>query len=140
MQWLFVPSDNYFTDNVEEIKGQLAEKIPYNDYITLFETIKDVSAGEDIAIDLPEYKISDNFTISQEKFVDFSYITKYRDTWYAWVRGFTFIFMIIYNINQIMKLLRGMNVADGATAIGMHQPNPWAIKGQTSMFDGRGKK
>ena len=38
-----------------------------------------------------------------------------------------------------MKFLRGFNVADGATALGLEKPNPWAIQGQTSLFKG-GKK
>lgn len=37
------------------------------------------------------------------------------------MRGFTFIFLIIYNLNQITKLLRGINVADGATALGLEK-------------------
>lgn len=136
LQWLFVPEDNYFENEIEKIKGKLSEKIPYQDYINLFETIKTVESGEDLSIDLPEYKIADNLTIQQQKFIDFSKVTKYKDTWYGWVRGFTFIFMIIYNINQIMKFLRGFNVADGATALGIEKPNPWAIQGQTSLFKG----
>ncbi len=117
LKWLFVPSENFFSSNIEEIKIKISEKIPYQDYINLFETIKTVENGEDLSIDLKEYQISDNLKIQQNKFIDFGKVTKYKETWYSWVRGFTFIFMIIYNINQITKFLRGVNVADGGTFI-----------------------
>lgn len=136
LQWLFVPKEDFFENEINKIKAKLSEKIPYQDYITLFETIKTVSSGEDLSIDLPEYKISDNLTVKQHKFIDFGKVTKYKQTWYGWVRGFTFIFMIIYNINQIMKFLRGFNVADGATALGIDKPNMTVIQGQTSLFKG----
>lgn len=123
LKWLFVPADNFFTDNINDIKEKLSQKIPYQDYVTLFETIKTVSTGEDLSIDLPEYKISSDLTVKQKKFIDFGKVTKYKETWYGWVRGFTFIFMIIYNINQITKFLRGINVADGASALGIERNN-----------------
>lgn len=119
LKWLFVPEENYFENEISKIKTKLSEKIPYQDYINLFETIKTVESGEDLSIDLPEYQISNNLRIEQHKFIDFGKVTKYKQTWYGWVRGFTFIFMIIYNINQIMKFLRGFNVADGAAALGI---------------------
>ena len=136
LKFLFVPDENFFSSNIEEIKSKIAEKIPYQDYVNLFETIKTVESGEGLSIDLPEYKVSDNLTIKKDKFVDYGKVTKYKNTWYSWVRGFTFIFMIIYNINQMTKFLRGINVADGATMVGMEKPNAWAIQGQTSIFKG----
>lgn len=116
-----MPSDDFFSSNIEEIKQQISQKIPYDDYVSLFETIKTVESGESFSIDLPEYQVSSDLKIKQDKFIDFGNITKYRDKWYGWVRGFTFIFMIIYNINQINKFLRGVNIADGATLMGQGQ-------------------
>lgn len=112
-----MPDEDFFSNNIEELKTKISQKIPYQDYIDLFETIKTVEGGEELSIDLSEYKISDNLTINQKKFIDFSNITKYKNVWYGWVRGFTFIFMIIYNINQITKFLRGINVADGTSNV-----------------------
>ena len=106
---------------MEELKSKIAEKIPYQDYVNLFETIKTVESGESLSIDLPEYKVSDDLTVKKDKFIDYGKVTKYKNTWYGWVRGFTFIFMIIYNINQITKFLRGINVADGAVALGIEK-------------------
>lgn len=121
LKWLFVPSENFFNDNIEEIKEKISEKIPYTDYVRLFETIKTLESDNNLSIDLPKYQITENLEVEQNKFIDFGRITKYKETWFAWVRGFTFIFMIIYNLNQITKFLRGINVADGATALGLEK-------------------
>lgn len=114
--------------------------MPYSDYVKIFESLENVSEDGSITIDFPEYKISDNLTIKQDKFIDFSFVTKYRETWYAWVRGVFLIFLVIYNINQISKLLRGLNISDASTVFGTEQPqqpqSPWLIQGQTSLFRG----
>ena len=123
LKWLFVPSEDFFNNNIEDIKTRISKKIPYEQYIDLFESVKNVESSEDIGIDLKDYKITNNLSISKSKFIDFSNITKYKETWYNWVRGFTFIFMVVYNINQITKFLRGINVADGANALGIERNN-----------------
>lgn len=61
---------------------KIADKIPYQNYVSLFETIKNIEGGENLSIDLPEYKISNNLTIKQNNFIDFSKVTKYKQTWY----------------------------------------------------------
>ncbi len=111
-----MPPEDYFDSEINKIKEKISYKIPYQDYINLFETVKTVSSGEDLSIDLPEYKITNGLSLSKSKFIDFGNITKFRSTWYGWVRGFTFIFLIIYNINQIMKFFRGFNIADGGNS------------------------
>ena len=88
LEWLFVPNENFFNDNIEDLKGKISEKIPYQDYVNLFETIKTVQTGEDLSIDLPEYQIANNLKVKQDKFINFGRITKYKQTWYSWVRGF----------------------------------------------------
>ncbi len=113
---LFVPEDNYFTNKIDDIKYKISQKLPYQDYMNMFETVKQVESGEDISISLDNYKVG-NMNLNMPKFINFSFITKYKNTWYAWVRGFIFVFLIIYNINQIIKLLRGYNVADGVNQL-----------------------
>lgn len=114
---MFVPSDGYFDNKIENIKSNISKKIPYQDYVDMFETVKQVQSGEDISIDLNGYKVG-NMNFNTKKFIDFSWITKYKNTWYSWVRGVLFIFLIIYNINQVMKLFRGYNVAEGLSKTG----------------------
>lgn len=113
---LFVPEEDYFTNKINDMKYKISQKIPCQDYVDMFETVKQVNSGEDISIDLNGYKIG-NMNFNAKKFVDFSWIIKYKNTWYAWVRGFLFIFLIIYNINQIIKLFRGYNVAEGVAKV-----------------------
>lgn len=113
---LFVPEDDYFTNKIDEMKSKISQKIPYQDYVEMFETVKQVESGEDITIDLNGYKVG-NININAKKFIDFTWVSKYKNTWYAWVRGFVFIFLIIYNINQVIKLFRGYNVAEGVSKI-----------------------
>ena len=135
---LFVPSDNFFTSNIDNLKSQISNKMPYSDFLKIFGSIENVSAEDNsISINMPEYKISDNLTIKQDKFIDFSFVTKYREVWYSWVRGFVLIFLVIYNLNQISKLLRGINISDAATSIGMQQPSNGQISGQISLFGGK---
>ena len=139
LKLLFFPSDNFFNDKVEDMKNKISQKIPYQDYINMFETIQQVESGENISIDLKGYKIG-NSTFNINNFIDFGWITEYKETWYSWVRGVIFILLIIYNINQIMKLFRGYNVAEGISKIeNGFSNNAWSISGQTSLFGGNKK-
>jgi len=113
---LFVPEEDYFSQKIDNIKYKISQKIPYEDYINMFETVKQVQSGEDISIDLNGYQVGSK-KLDFSKFIDFSWVSRYKNTWYAWVRGFIFVFLIIYNINQIMKLFRGYNVAEGISKI-----------------------
>lgn len=114
LKWLFVPSEDYFSNIQETLLSDLKTKLPYESYINMFGSILDISIDgqlEDISIN--NYQIG-NKKINVPSFIDFSIITKYRDTWYTWVRGFVFIFLIIYHINQLTKFLRGFSITDGS--------------------------
>ena len=139
---LFIPSDNYFDNVKETLLSDIQAKIPYQDYINMFKTILDVGADGQLSdISINNYKVGD-LSISVSNFIDFSYITKYRQTWYAWVRGFVFIFLIIFHINQINKFLRGFGVTDGAI---YHESSPGGNSrmigsGNTRMLSGGSTK
>lgn len=114
LKWLFVPSDDYFSNVKETLLSDLETKLPYQDYINMFSTILDIAVDgqiEDISIN--NYSVG-SLQVNVPSFLDFSFITKYRATWYAWVRGFTFIFLIIYHINQLTKFLRGFSITEGS--------------------------
>ena len=123
MKWLFVPSDGYFDNIVEDIKYKISQKIPYQDYIEMFETVQQVQSGESIAVGLNNYNFGNGLTYNNDKFIDFSWVTKYKDTWYAWARGIIFILLIIYNINQIMKLFRGYSIGEGISRLNSSSPS-----------------
>lgn len=139
---MFVPEDGYFDNQVAIIKQELYRILPYEDYINLFGTIKDIATSEEISIDLKGYRIG-NMNINIDKFIDFSLITKYKDTWYGWCRGVLFIFIIIYHLNQILKLLRGVTFTDGSTAHGgvyFVSTNSNSLPGGSTKMFGGGKK
>lgn len=118
--WLFIPEDNFFNDKVEEFKTRLNEKIPYQQYLESFkeiESITDLTGDTDeitTSIDMEEYTITDNLTISMQNFIDFSIFTKYKETWYSWVRVVVYIGLVIYNINETVKLLNSFSSVSGS--------------------------
>lgn len=76
---------------------------------------------------------------TNDNWIKFDMILKYKQTWFQWCRGFTYIFFIIYNLNQLVKFLRGFSVADGSAMSSTlsntgNSNNPWYIKGQDSLF------
>lgn len=114
LKWLFIPKDDYFSNIKETLLSDLRTKLPYESYINMFSTILDIADdGQMSDISINNYKV-ENLNINMPNFIDFSIITQYRSTWYMWVRGFTFIFLIIYHVNQISKFLRGFNITDGS--------------------------
>lgn len=117
------------------IKNNLESKLGYQAYIDIFGTLEDITESGASTVDFKGYQIG-NLNISQEKFINFSFITKYKDTWYGWVRGVTFVFLVIYNLNQLLKLIRGINLADGHSGNGSNA----SISGQISMFKEGDKK
>lgn len=123
------------------MKQQFAEKIPYQAYLELFENIQDISEGElaGLNVNFNGYKIGNTEIKTENNWIKFDMILKYKQTWFQWCRGFTYIFFIIYNLNQLIKFLRGFSVADGSalssTLAGTgNSNNPWFIKGQDSLF------
>ncbi len=116
IQWLFVPDDEYFISNIDTLKSSLSAKIPYEDYINMFGTIENVEGGSTSNVILNGYTIAGK-QFGLNNFINFSWILQYKETWYSWARGIIFILLIIYNINQIMKLFRGYSVGDGSSRI-----------------------
>ena len=116
IQWLFVPDDDYFSSNIDTLKSSLSEKIPYEDYINIFGSIENVESGNTSNVNLNGYTVGGkNFSLNN--FINLNWILQYKETWYSWARGIIFILLIIYNINQIMKLFRGYNVGEGVSRL-----------------------
>lgn len=66
------------------------------------------------SIDLNNYSITDKLTINMNKFIDFSIFSKYKETWYSWIGVVVYIRLVIYNINQTIKFLRGFGITEGS--------------------------
>ncbi len=116
MKSLFVPEENFFENTTNELKTLLAEKIPYEAYLELFENVKDINEGDlaGLEVNFSNYKIGNTEISTNKNWLRFDMILKYKQTWFQWCRGFTYIFFIIYNLNQLIKFLRGFSVADGS--------------------------
>lgn len=118
--WLFVPEENFFNNKVEEFKTALNEKIPYQQYIQSLkdiESVTDVTGDTDditLGIDLKNYSVLDKITLNMNKFIDFSIFSKYKGMWYSWIRVVVYIGLVIYNINQTIKFLRGFGITEGS--------------------------
>ncbi len=114
---LFVPNNNYFSNLIEEFKALLAEKIPFEAYVQLFENIKDVNEGNPSGLNISfnNYQLGNKKISTGQNWVKFDLFLKHKQTWFNWCRGFTYIFFIIYNINQFVKFL---NKGSGIASIG----------------------
>ena len=116
LKWLFVPDDDFFSSNIDNLKSMLSDKIPYEDYLQIFGNVENVNGSSGGSISLNGYKINGS-TFNSENFIDLGFITKYKDTWYSWTRGVIYILVIIYNINQVMKLFRGYGLTSGSSKV-----------------------
>ena len=114
--FLFIPEDDYFSNKFNEVKSALIHKLGYDNYIEIFGNLENINEGNINSISLENYKLG-SLIINFSNFIDISKISNYRETWFTWVRGVTFILLIIYNFNQIYKLIRGTNLADGMSTI-----------------------
>ena len=132
---IFVPEDGYFDNTMSDIKQRLVEKIPYDEYMTLFKNLEDIDNGDTAGLDvnIKNYKIGNYSLSTPKKWVNFDFVLKHKNTWFAWVRGFTYVFFVIYNINQFLKLLRGFTISDGSSKSSSNE-----ISGQISLFKGKG--
>lgn len=112
---LFVPSEDYLSNQFYNIKNDLENKLSYTSYIDLLEILEIDESGENISISLSDYSISTGINVSLNNFIDFSIFDEYKNVYFSWIRGFTFVFLIIYNINQVYKLIRGHSLITFST-------------------------
>ena len=117
---LFVPEDDFFSDKINSLKDDLNYKIPIDNYIATLEEIENAGStstySDDIplSVDLNNYNLLDKIKITLNNFIDFSIFSNYKDTWYSWVRVFIYIMLVIYNVNEIIKFLRGFSITNGS--------------------------
>jgi phage-related protein len=100
LKTLFVPSDDYFNKKFDGLNGQLEGHVDVSTYKNIMDTfgrVKSVRSIPNITVDL----WGQTLTI-----VDFSYIQSQQATINNWVRGFMFIFLVIFNINHVYKIIR----------------------------------
>ena len=111
---LFVPEDDYFDNVMSDIKESFRDKIPYEDFQNLFESVQNVDSNSSgLNVNFKGYKVGNKNFSSGSNWVKFDFVLKHKDTWFAWCRGFTYIFFLIYNINQFLKFLGRLGVVEG---------------------------
>ena len=109
LKTLFIPKEDYFSNKFTTLKESFSERLSYQSYIDIFEQSKLIKGDEQLSIDLDNYVVGSN-TLSINKFIDFSIFDKYKSTYYGFVRGFTYIFLVLYVINNFYKLIRGTSL------------------------------
>lgn len=105
---LFVPSENYFSDNFDAIKTLLETHLSLTSFKSLMEIIQNAQAGS-----LPDLKIK-IFGVDYVLF-SFKFFDPYIPTIHYWVKGFLGALLVLYNINQVYKLVRGGSLQDGVS-------------------------
>lgn len=114
---LIVPEDDYFSNLLDNFKMELNNKMPYDVYVDAFNNLKEITEGDVAGLDVnfSNYNVgATGWTISTpKKWIPFEFILKYQQKWFTWVRVFTWIFSLIYTINQVSKILKGSTISDG---------------------------
>ena len=101
LEGLFVPSDGFFDEQFNAVKYSLEAKLSYESFTDILTNYSYISKGElnNITARIP--LINQDVTI-----VDFGYFQQYKNDIHNWVRGFMYIFLILYNFNFVYKLIR----------------------------------
>lgn len=106
---LFIPSDDYFSGQNNNLKALLEGKLNATQYINIFKSFQNIvgSVPPNITIDL----YGQTLTI-----IDFQYVAKCLPTFHFLVRGLVFIYLIWFNYNQIINLIRGNHPLQSGSA------------------------
>lgn len=117
LKGLFIPSDTYFSSNLNTIMSDLSNRLSYNSYLGVFQSVQNVTNGTMPVIALDGVNIG-GMTFGSVTIVDWTWFNSIRNTWYGWVRGSVFIFLVIYNINNVYRLVRNGTLTSAGTFIG----------------------
>ena len=111
LRTLFIPSNDYFQNKFEEVKYKLSLKLSFDSYIDLLENIYNLATDQMITIDIEGYEVGGE-TYSANDFIDFSIINDLKPTYFGFIRGFVYIFLVFFALNSIYRLIRGGNVTN----------------------------
>lgn len=104
LKTLFVPGDNFFKDNFDNIYAILNDKFNLDKFRSAFDTIMhtDVATLPSITITL--------FGMTMP-LMDFSYLASALPTIHLLIRGAFYYHLIRYHIANVYKLIRGDDLA-----------------------------
>lgn len=97
---LFVPSDDFFSSKFDSLNSDLKDHVDTDTYVGIMDGLKSVRSARSIP------NIEFDFFGQHFVAVDFGYIQAHQSTIHDWVRGFLFIFLVLYNINEVYSLIR----------------------------------
>ena len=112
-KYLFVPDDDYFSSYFESLQNRLNEVFPFYDYLEQLEEVETNSTDISTSITISGISIFGQ-SISSSDYIDLSIFNNYKETWYTWCRVFIYILLVLYNINEVIKLMRGVNAFNGS--------------------------
>lgn len=101
LKTVFIPSNEYFQGKFNMIKTKLNDKLEYAGLVAQIENLKVIKGSDlqDIEIDIMGV---------HAKILDAKYVNVVKAEIHEWVRGLMFILLLVYNINQIYLLIRGV--------------------------------
>lgn len=105
---LFVPSDAFVQEKVDMLKNQLEPKLPYAQYIKLFDSSYEGNELKDIIINIYGQDVV---------IVKVTLFERFRDLFNTGVYAVTFFLLAVYNYNNIYKLIRGTDYVSATNTI-----------------------
>lgn len=100
---LFVPGEGFLTDAFNDMLSPLQNKLPIGAYTDLVSKLQNVGAKELQNVQVTLY--GQTVTI-----IDWGYYKANKATFDDIIRGFVFVLLLAYNINNIYKLVRNNDV------------------------------
>lgn len=119
-------SVGYFARKNNELLELLQSKLKYNELINPWTSLKNITSSTPPNITCTLY--GQTFTI-----IDWSYMLEFRPTIYFWVRGFYYPLFLVYQYNQVYKLIRGSSYVGNGKSGG-------EISGQMAFWNWGDKK
>lgn len=100
---LFVPSDSYFEKETGKLQTQIESKVGTEEYTNALNSLTRASRSglQDIKVNLWGVTVT---------LIPFSLINPYISTIQDWTRGFMFVFIVLWQINNMYKLVRGTSL------------------------------
>lgn len=117
---------SYFARKNNELHDLFQSKLKYDELINPWTSFKNITSSVPPNITCELY--GKTFTI-----IDWSYMLEVRPTIYFWVRGFYYPLFLIYQYNQMYKLIRGSSYVGNGNSGG-------EISGQMAFWDWGDKK
>lgn len=105
---LFVPSDSFIQEKVDMLKNQLEPKLPYSQYIKLFDDSYTGNELKDIVIHIYGQDVV---------IVKVTLFEYFRELFNTGVYAVMFFLLAVYNYNNIYKLIRGTDYVSATNTI-----------------------